>query len=99
VAELARWRGQWGRHEAFALASAVCFFLGVFGGAWVAADRRRWPNLGAAVALLTAGLLTPLCETHVQFYLLLAATVFVAGTSSGLLLLWQIRRQEVPHAD
>src|SRR5262249_21229040 len=99
VATLGRQQGHWGRREAFAMASCVCFFTGAAGCAWVAVDRRRWPNLGVAIALLVGGLLVPLCETHQQFYLLLGALIFAGGTSSGLLLLWQLGRHEVAHAD
>lgn len=96
---LARWQGQWGRREALAMASAVFFFLGTFGCIWVAVDRSRWSILGCAATLMTAGLLMPLCETYEQFYLLVGGMVFVGGMSSGLLLLWQLRRHEVGHAD
>jgi hypothetical protein len=99
VATLARWQGQWGTREAFALASAVFFFLGVGGCAWVAADRRRWHLVGAAAALVIAGPLVPLCESREHFYLLLGALCLAGGLASGLLLLWQLRRREVHHAD
>jgi hypothetical protein len=99
VGTLRRWQGQWGLKEAFALASTVFFFLGACGCAWVAIDHRRWPNLGAAVALVAAGVLIPLCETREAFYVLLGSAIFVGGMASGLLLLWQIRRHEVGHAD
>jgi hypothetical protein len=99
VATLARWRGQWGTREAFALASAICFFLGVGGCAWVAADRRRWHLLGAAAALLIGGPLMPLCATREHFYLLLGAMCLAGGLASGLLLWWQLRRGEVHYAD
>ena len=99
VGTLGRWQGRWGRHEAFAMASSVLFFLGTLGAVWVAVDRCRWSILGAAAALAGAGLVIPLCETLDQFYLVLGGTIFVAGLSSGLLLRWQLRRHEVGHAD
>jgi hypothetical protein len=99
VATLARWQGQWTRREAFALASAVLFSIGAAGCVWVVIDRRRWHVLGCAAALVLAGLLLPLCETLDQFYLLVGGLVFLGGLSSGLLLLWQLRRHEVSHAD
>jgi hypothetical protein len=99
VGTLRRWQGRWELQDAFALASSVLFFLGACGCAWAAADRRRWPNLGAAVALLAAGLLIPLCESREAFYTLAGCAIFAGGVASGLLLLWQIRRHEVGHAD
>jgi hypothetical protein len=99
AATLARWQGQWGLREAVAMASAVLFFLGTFGCMWVAVDRRRWHLLGGAAALVAGGALLPLCATREQFYVLVGAMVFAGGMSSGLLLLWQLRRHEVGHAD
>jgi hypothetical protein len=99
VGTLARWQGRWGLPEAFALASAVFFFLGVAGAVWVAADRRRWHLLGGAAALGLTGVLLPLCQTREQFFLLLGAMIVVGGLSSGLLLWWQLRRHEVEHGD
>jgi hypothetical protein len=99
VAAVGRWQGQWDIPQAFALASSVFFFLGAGGCAWVAADRRRWHLLGAAVILLLGGAVMPLCETRQQFYLVVGGMCALGGTSSGLLLLLQLRRHEVAHAD
>jgi hypothetical protein len=98
VGTLGRWQGHWGLREAFAMASAVFFFLGLVGCVCGTADR-RWHLLGGAAALVVGGVLVPLCSTHQQFHLLLGGMIFVGGLSSGLLLLWQLRRHEVSHAD
>src|SRR5262245_58212835 len=99
VATLGRRQGEWGLREAMALASPLAFCLGAAGVAWVAVDRPRWPNLGVAVALLIVGLLAPLCESRAQFYVLAGVLTLAGGAASGLLLLWQLRRHEVAHAD
>jgi hypothetical protein len=99
VATQAQWQGRWGRPEAFALASSLLFFLGCCAAVGVVVDSRRWHLLGWAVALVSAGVLLPLASTLRQFYLILAAMILAGGLSSGLLLLWQIRRHEVNHAD
>jgi hypothetical protein len=99
VATQAQWQGRWGRPEAFALASSILFSLGCCAAVWVFVDVRRWHLLGGAVALVSAGVLLPLASTLRHFYLILAAMILVGGLSSGLLLLWQIRRYEVSHAD
>jgi hypothetical protein len=99
VATQARGQGRWGRSEAFALASSILFFLGSCAAVWVTFDHRRWHLLGAAAALLGAGLSLPLCSTLRQFYLVMAIMILTGGLSSGLLLLWQIHRHEVEHAD
>jgi hypothetical protein len=99
VATLARSRGEWGPRNAFMLGSAVFFFLGVAGCAWVVADFRRWHLLGASASLLFAGLLMPLCMTRSQFYLLLGVMCAGGGLASALLLSWQLRQHEASHAD
>jgi hypothetical protein len=99
VATVRRRQGQWDLREGLALASSVLFFLGTAGLAWVAADRVRWSLLGASMVLVLAGLLVPLCETLGQFQLLVGGTLFLGGLSSGFLLLGQLRRREVGHAD
>jgi hypothetical protein len=99
TATLARWQGQWGLREALAMASSVCFALGAFGCVWVVADTRRWHLLAGAATLVISGLVMPLCETRDQFYLLLGAMIIIGALSSGLLLLWQIRRHEVGRAN
>jgi hypothetical protein len=97
MAALGRREGRWGLPEAFALASSLFFCLGAAAVVWVVIDIRRWHLLGGAAALVGAGLFLPLCTTHRQFYLLLAAMIVAGGLSSGLSLAWQIRRHEVEH--
>jgi hypothetical protein len=99
VSSVARLQGQWGLPSAFAVASSVFFFLGAMGCAWVVMDRARWPNLTGALALVIAGASIPLCTTREQFHVALGVMLLVGAGSSGLLMLWQIRRHEVNHAD
>jgi hypothetical protein len=99
VATLARTHGQWGPRNAFALGSAIFFFLGVAGCAWVVTDFRRWHLLGTSAALLLAGLAMPVCVTQNQFYLVLGAMCASGGLAAGLLLWWQLRQREAGHAD
>jgi hypothetical protein len=99
ISNVARLQGQWGLPGQFAMASSVFYFLGAMGCAWVVMDRPRWPNLSGALALVLAGSVIPLCTTREQFHVVLGTMLLVGGVSSGLLLLWQIRRHEVAHAD
>ena len=98
AAAMGRMQGRWSLREALSMASPLFFCLGAAGCVWVTVETHRWPILGTAVALLILGLLIPLCESREQFYLLAGVIVLAGGTSSGLLLLWQLRRHGVDHA-
>lgn len=99
AATLARLNGAWDQSAQSAMNSSIFYFLGTFGFAWIAANRRHWPGLGWATGLLAAGVLLPWCRDAGQFYLVMGGAVLLGGLGSGTLLWWQVRRHEVAHAD
>jgi hypothetical protein len=99
IGTLGCWQGRWGLHDAFALASSLFFCLGTAAAIWVVVDNQRWHLLGAAAALVGAAMLLATCATLRDFYFVLSGMTLLGGISSGALLVWQIRRREVDHAD